>query len=123
MSRIGEMTIYNLEKIQKLKEVCSKATQVVGWYPHPYEKGNIRGPWNRWIDVSPDREDTKEHVALHKDDVLFISDAMTHFPHVLDELEKCQTVLERIAKQDQQRGYPTGSEWREIVELVKNSLK
>lgn len=37
--------------------------------------------------------------------------------------DRYKIVLERIAKQDQQRGYPTGSEWKEIMELVKNSLK
>lgn len=88
MSRIYEDFKYTNDNIQKLKEIAHKGTQVNGWYEHPYEDGNIRGPWNRWINVSPDRnDDSKGNVADHVDDVKFIATAMNHFSHLLKEIE------------------------------------
>jgi len=86
MSRIYKDFIYNKNSIQELIEICQKSTDVVGWYEHPYEDGNIRGPWHRWINVSKENEHTKDHIAKHSDEVKFIATAMNHFPHILNEL-------------------------------------
>lgn len=88
MSRFYEDVIYTKEKIEELKKVHAKSTQVNSWYAHPLEEGNIRGPWNRWIEVS--KNEGCEHVAPHKDEVNFIAEALNHFPHLLKRI----TVLE-----------------------------
>lgn len=56
-------------------------------------------------------------------DVPFIAHARTDVPALLDEVERLRGALGFVRRQDRTRGYPTGSEWADIVQVAVAALE
>ena len=90
--------------LKKLRELASKATKVVGWYPHSYSPTRpaesyahqVRGPFFRWFllqegdDQSSLFPGNAGSLAPPEDDVNYCAAAMNSVPALLDEIERLQ---------------------------------
>ncbi len=89
---------FNNDEIKEFKTVCDKATQVVGYYAHPYAKeGNIRGLWNRWFNLD-DNKGSKEAekqgiLSSSANDITFAALAMSAFPNALEKISQLRNEL------------------------------
>lgn len=89
--------------LEELREVASKATQVVSWYPHSASgtddenvAATVRGPYGRWLKVSTVIEQYKNRVANGVDDAVFAAAAMNNLVPLLDELEKARQRIDEL---------------------------
>lgn len=95
MSEIIETKTLTEEYLTELKELCKKATQVVGWYPHGYD-GTVRGPFCRWFhcdEVSPEH---RKYVGEVADDVRFAAAAMNSLPALLELLDQKEAKIKEL---------------------------
>lgn len=78
----------NDDSIEAFSKECEElekaATPVVAWYTHPYEKGHIRGPYHRWLEVLEPKEELIENGKIKRAhfeaDVKFVAMAMNSEP-------------------------------------------
>lgn len=112
----GNATPFTPELLARLREIASKSTRVVAWYPHGYHDGRmpgcdgtVRGPFGRWFGVcggdngmgDPIKYPTP--VADSRDDVEFCAAAMNHFEGLLEEVVRLrQDVLDGQTKTTQE---------------------
>lgn len=94
------MTRINLSKIL---ELCSRATQVVSWYPHgPYDgyhpgEASVRGPFCRWLIVKEGGgwdESKPKPVANVEDDAEFAAAAMNNIVAIIEDNRRLVRALE-----------------------------
>lgn len=83
----------SLEELKELRDIASKSTRVVNWYPH-YEE--VRGPYRRWFTCTEVSDDSKKHVASKSDDCRFAAAAMNNPVPLLDLIEEQQRELNEL---------------------------
>jgi hypothetical protein len=81
------------EERDKLREIASKATQVVSWYAHPAE---VRGPFHRWLNISEVDDKYKGNVASQADDAEFAAAAMNNLVPLLDTIDKLEKQVKSL---------------------------
>lgn len=79
------------EDLQMLKELEKKSTQVVGWYAD--YGGQIRGPFNRWFNVTEVAPEYKQHCGSASDDAKFAAAAMNYLPKLIERIEQLEEQL------------------------------
>lgn len=75
----------------ELRELEKNSTQVVGWYSD--YGGQIRGPFNRWFNVTEVADEYKKHCGSASDDARFAAAAMNAMPALLDYIQKLEEML------------------------------
>lgn len=78
--------------LQMLKDLEKKSTQVVGWYANGYG-GQIRGPFNRWFNVTEVAPEYQKHCGSAADDAQFAAAAMNYLPILIKRIEELETKL------------------------------
>jgi hypothetical protein len=76
--------------LQMLKDLEKNSTQVVGWYAHP---GNVRGPFNRWFNVTPVDPQYQKHCGTAEDDCKYAAAAMNYLPKLIERIEQLESQL------------------------------
>lgn len=91
-----------MKSITELRRIAEASTKVVQWdahgkYQHPHpEYATVRGPYNRWLLVTPVAEQYQKHVADQYADAEFAAAAMNALPELLEDWERMQKALEKI---------------------------
>lgn len=89
MSQI--VTKISHEDLQMLKELEKKSTQVVGWYAD-YD-GQVRGPFNRWFNVTEVAPEYQKYCGSAADDAKFAAAAMNYLPKLIERIEQLEEQL------------------------------
>jgi hypothetical protein len=88
-------------KIEKLKELKERSTNVVAWYAHPRE---VRGPFGRWFTCDGgdngmgDPVKYPTPVAPIEDDCAYAAAAMNAVPSLIKQIELMEWALNEIVK-------------------------
>lgn len=85
--------------LEQLKEITSKSTQVVNWYPH--SDGTIRGPYCRWLIVTGGDGD-REYTSPIRNDVEYASMAMNALPFLIEDKEKLEEIVEKLERENKE---------------------
>lgn len=86
------------EQLKELRDLASKSTRVVAWYPHGrgnqcgLNEATVRGPCFRWFRVVGG-EDYATRVADVEDDAKFAAAAMNNLVPLLDEIDALRALL------------------------------
>ncbi len=88
---------YTEKELEILKELCGKATQVVGWYAH-YKQ--VRGPFCRWFEITEVADQYKQHVGTIRDDLNYCAAAMNELPRLIAEIERLKKQLQTFWRAD-----------------------
>ena len=76
--------------LQMLKELEKSSTQVVGWYANG---GTVRGPFNRWFEVTAVAPEYEKNVASSTDDVAYCAAAMNYLPKLIERIEELEALV------------------------------
>lgn len=79
------------EDLQMLKELEKKSTQVVGWYSH--HRGQVRGPFCRWFNVTEVAPEYQKNVADAGDDANYAAAAMNYLPKLIERIEELEALV------------------------------
>ena len=79
-----------LDILRDLKEAKANSTQVVGWH---HNGATVRGPFNRWLEVTPVNPEYEKHVASGTDDARYASMCMNSVPFLVETIE---ALLEKV---------------------------
>jgi len=79
------------EDLQMLKELEKKSTQVVAWYAT--YGGQVRGPFNRWFNVTEVADEYKKHCGSAADDAAYATAAMNYLPKLIERIEQLEEQL------------------------------
>ncbi len=79
--------------IRMVREAKANSTTVNGWY---HNGGTVRGPFNRWLEVTAVAPQYKQHVAAMSEDAKYASVAMNMAPILCDEIEKLQLRIKEL---------------------------
>ena len=82
------------ELLAELKDLASKSTQVVGWYPHGYDR-TVQGPFCRWFTCSEVLPEYEKHVGSVENDVRYCAAAMNAVPALVGYIEELKALLEK----------------------------
>lgn len=102
MSQIVTKKTLTEEYLNGLKELCNKATQVVGWYHHHMWSNEVRGPFGRWFTVSGgdngmgDPVKYPTPVAELYEDAAFCAAAMSALPALLELLDEKEAKIREL---------------------------
>jgi len=77
--------------LQMLKELEKSSTQVVGWYAD--HGGQVRGPFNRWFNVTEVAPKYQQHCGSASDDAKFAAAAMNYLPKLVERIEELEALL------------------------------
>ena len=89
MSQI--ITKVTAKDLQMLKDLEKKSTQVVGWYAN--YGGQVRGPFNRWFNVTEVAPEYQKHCGSAEDDAKFAAAAMNYLPVLIKRIEELEAQL------------------------------
>ena len=95
MSQMIDVKTLSEEYLTKLKELCKKSTQVVGWYAHGYDR-TVRGPFCRWFTCSEVSPEYQKHVASVYDEVEYCAAAMNSMPALLELLDQKEAKIKEL---------------------------
>lgn len=91
---MSQRDLPNIElDIVKLKELYEKSTSVVAWYDTYKFKGEIRGPFCRWLTVSEVQPKYQKYVGAVEDDAAYACAAMNSVPHLLNVIQQAVDYL------------------------------
>lgn len=76
----------SIAELERLKQIAAASTKVNGWYAHPHE-GQVRGPFNRWFQVSDVDPQYAKNVAYKGDDARFAAEAMNNMLKLIECIE------------------------------------
>lgn len=82
--------------IAQLKDLASRATGVVNWYPYrEVSGGTVRGPFNRWFILQPGDSQGNPGVIAEDpySDVEYAAAAMNSLPHLIERIEALEASL------------------------------
>jgi hypothetical protein len=85
------VTKITYEDLQKLKELEKKSTQVVAWYAE--HGGQVRGPFNRWFNVTEVADEHKKYCGSAADDARYAAAAMNYLPKLIERIEQLEEQL------------------------------
>jgi hypothetical protein len=74
----------SIAELEKLKAIAAASTKVNEWYANG---GTVRGPFNRWFNVTDVPEQYKQHVAWCGDDAQFAAAAMNNMVKLIECIE------------------------------------
>lgn len=84
--------------LTQLKDICKKATQVVGWYAHAYD-ATVRGPFCRWFHITPVAPEYEKYVGTIQADADFAAHAMSAFPALLELIDEKDAKIKQLKQE------------------------
>jgi hypothetical protein len=79
--------------IYKLKELKKMSTPVNSWY---HNGGTVRGPFNRWLEVTAVSPEYEKNVASGSDDAAYASAAMNMAPLMIELIENLESKIQKL---------------------------